>query len=53
MSRSMMTWADWTDPYSSNISCSLLSLVLYDRFPTYNFLATSGLLRKKRNTRLA
>ena len=36
----------------SDVHDDMLSLVSYDRFPTYNFLATPRLLRKTYNTRL-
>src|ERR1700688_2299960 len=47
VSRSMMTWADWTVPCGTNRVCRSLSVVPYDRLPTYNLLATRGLLQKE------
>src|SRR5271165_1039635 len=47
VSRSMMTWADCTVPCGPNRFCRSLSVVPYDRLPTYTFLATRGLLQRE------
>ena len=42
----MMTWADCTAPCVVNKFSRSVSEKPYGRFPTYNFLATVGLLQK-------
>jgi hypothetical protein len=37
----------WTVPCEPNRVCRSLSVVPYDRLPTYNFLPTRGLLRNE------
>jgi hypothetical protein len=41
-----MTWADSTVPNGSNIAFRSESETEYGRLPTYNFLATEGLLKE-------